>query len=151
MMSAVVLGPASAQAQTVQELRLRWESTSGSAVAFVEGQPPPATFTTLERRRAAGTLMRHRSLDLASDQIVISGLNAAGVEIYRGVMADPRILRAEAPGPTGELAGRVLYRAATEFLVDLPDDPALTEVKLYHPRWTGTAFALDLIVSIQLP
>jgi hypothetical protein len=151
MLTAVVAGPASAQAQTVQELRLRWESTSGAAVEFVEGQPPPATFTTLERRRATGTLTRRRSLDLSADQIVISGLDGSGVEIYRNLMADPRILRAEAPGPTGELAGQVLYRSATEFLIDLPDDPALTNVKLYHPRWTGTAFTLDLIVSIQLP
>jgi hypothetical protein len=141
----------SAQAPTVQELRVGWQSLSGNAEVFVEGQPPAAAFTTLDRRRAPGALTPRRSLDLSSDQIVISGLNASGVEIYRNVMADPRILRSEAPGPTGELTGQVLFRARTEFLIDLPDDPAITAVTLYHPRWTGTAFALDVIVSIKIP
>jgi hypothetical protein len=149
--AALVVGTA-AEAQTVQELRVRWQSTSAAVERFVPGRPePPANVRMTQRRRAPGTISRRRGLELSADQLVISGVDASGREVYRNAMPDPRILRAESPSPTGELTGEVLYHADTEFLIEVPDDPSITEVKLYHPRWTGTAFTLDLVVAIPLP
>jgi hypothetical protein len=49
------------------------------------------------------------------------------------------------------LSGEVLHRAVAELLITLPDDPALTEIRLYHPRWTGTGFVLDPLGAFSLP
>ncbi len=151
LVAGVVSSPVSANAQMVQELRLRWDSPS----AVAAGQPKPDAapaphFTPLQRKRTPGSLPRRRSLELSPDQIVVVGLDAQGKEIYRDIMPDPRILRAESPGPTGELTGELLYHASTEFLIAFPDDQEIVELRLYHPRWTGGAFALDLLVSIAL-
>jgi hypothetical protein len=46
------------------------------------------------------------------------------------------------------LQGVVLHRANAEFFVPVPDDPAITELRVYHPRWTGNTFDLDLIGTV---
>jgi hypothetical protein len=150
---ATVIGfvslPSSVSAQMVQELRVLWESATPAGPPVAPGTRVPL-FTPLELKHTPGLLPRPRSLELSTDQIVVVGLDAQGKEVYRNVMLDPRILRAEGPGPTGELTGQVLYHARTEFLIAFPDDQEIAELRLYHPRWTGAAFALDLLASFDL-
>ena len=143
---------AQTQTQTVQELRIPWVSVAGTSLRVVEGTPAPqATFGPAQRRRMAGTVSRRRSVELSSDQVVISALNARGEELFRDVTPDPRILRSEGPGPNDELTGVVLYHANAEFLINVPDDPEISEIKLYHPRWNGRVFDLEEIAAIRLP
>lgn len=152
LLALAVLAPLSAAAQTVQELRIRWDSATGATTRRVEGAPAPeASFRAVQRSRRAGTVTRRRGTDLSSNHVVVIATNAQGEELHRDVIPDPRLLRAEGPGPSGELTGEVLYRASTEFLVSFPDDPAITEIRLYHPRWTGRVFELDQLVAIRLP
>jgi hypothetical protein len=66
------------------------------------------------------------------------------------VLPDPRLLRAEWPDPTGVVQGVKLHRANADFFVPVPDDSAITELRVYHPRWTGTAFDLDLVGTVRL-
>ena len=65
-----------------------------------------------------------------------------------GLVEDPRLLRAEAPGPDGELTGQVIYRESAEFVVQYPDDEAIAEVRLYHPDWDGQKFSLELVGAV---
>ncbi|MBM4277118.1 MAG: hypothetical protein FJ041_05830 [Candidatus Cloacimonetes bacterium] len=140
-------------AQTVQEVRVKWNAYIAAPAPQVEiGKEQPSNiFTLLERRSAPGLLPRQRNPELSSDQIVVIALDTQGKEIDWQIIPDPRILRAEFPGPTGELRGEVLHHAETELLITLPNDPSVKELRLYHPHWTGTAFILDLLGTIPLP
>jgi len=142
-----------ATAQMVQEVRVRWDAYFGAPVpqVMVGTEQPSNFFTLIERRGVPGALPRQRNPELSSDQIVVVAVDVKGQEIDWQLIPDPRILRAEHPGPTGELSGEVLHHAETELLITLPDDPAIRELRLYHPRWTGTAFVLDLLGTIPLP
>jgi hypothetical protein len=139
-------------AQTIQQLRVRWDAYPGAPAAEVApgSAPVSAMYTVLERQRTSGTLPRQRNPQLSSDQLLVVAVNAQGESVDTQLIPDPRVLRAETPGPTGELSGQILHRANPEFLLTLPDDPAITELRLYYPRWTGTAFVLELLGAIAL-
>lgn len=145
--------PASvATAQTVRDVRVRWDAYIGAPAPQVApgAEQPSSLFTLLERRQIQGWLPRQRNPELSSEQILVVAMDAQRFEVDWQLIPDPRILRGEGPGPLGELSGMVLHHAMTELLITVPDDPAITELRLYHPRWTGTAFALDFLGMIPL-
>ena len=47
--------------------------------------------------------------------------------------------------------GITLMRVVRDQALSLPNDPAIVEVQLYRPRWTGTTFVLDFLASVPLP
>jgi hypothetical protein len=149
----ILVVPFIVAANTLQEVRIRWDAYPASSKALVrpETQQPSNVFTLLERQPLAGSLPRQRNPQLSPDHIVIIAVNAHGQETYRYTIPDPRIVRGEFTGPTGELRGEVLHRASTELRILLPDDPTITEVRLYLPRWTGTEFILDPLGVVALP
>jgi hypothetical protein len=157
----VAFWTSAASGQTIEQLRLRWGAyptapapivapNAPNAATTVPAPPAPDAFTVLERSRAPGPLPRQRNPQLSADQLVVVAVNGAGETINTQLIPDPRILRAEKIGPTGEMSSQVLHRADVEFLVTIPDDPALSELRLYKPRWTGTTFVLDLVGTIAL-
>ena len=54
-------------------------------------------------------------------ELVVVALDAEGRETSWQKVRDPRVLRSEQPGPTGELQGEIFYRAETELVVVVPD------------------------------
>jgi hypothetical protein len=148
------LGSASsASAQGIQELRVRWD-TLGAPAAPTDGAaaaPSPSAFTLLGRQRAHGPLPRQRNPELSPDHVVVVAEDAHGRTLDWQVVTDPRLLRAEFPGPTGQLSGQRLRQPSAEFMITLPDDPDLAVLRLYHPRWTGRGFVLDPLGSVPLP
>jgi hypothetical protein len=140
-------------AQTVQEVRVHWDASVGRApqgVLAPGSAQPSESFTVLELRRLPGKPPRQRNPELSSDQLMVVAVNALGETVDTQLILDPRVIRAETPDQTGEVSGQVLDRADPEFLLTLPDDAAITEVRLYQPRWTGSAFTLDLLGTISL-
>jgi hypothetical protein len=140
-------------AQTFQEVRVRWEAyPAASPEKMLEPRHyiPARFFAVVERRHAAGAMPRQRALELSADQLVIIAIDRLGRDQQRMLLPDPRLLRAEWPNPTGELQGVVLHRAIAEFFVPVLDDPAITELRVYQPRWTGSAFDLDLLGTVRL-
>jgi hypothetical protein len=101
-------------------------------------------------RESAGTLPRHRSPELSQDKLMVIAVGAGGNLKWWTLIDDPRLVRAEVPGPDGVLSGQTFYRAEPEFVVNVPEDKAITELRLYHPRWTGREFVLDLINTISI-
>ena len=143
-----------ANTRTSQEVRILWQAYIGAPPLVVPGtgqDTPTPMFIVIERQQSSGIMPRQRSSELSSEQLLVVSVDAQGQERSRYLIPDPRILRAESPGPTGELMGEVLHRSTAEFVVMLPDDPTITEVRFYHPRWTGAAFTLELagVVSLQ--
>lgn len=151
--SGVEVGAAtsSTPAPTHRELRIKWEAQRAAL-------PPPAA---AQYRNAAGrvalaqaparregALPKQRSAELSVTQVVVVALDAEGRMRWCGLVNDPRLLRAEAPGPDGVLTGQVIYRESAEFAIEYPDDEAVTEVRLYHPDWDGQKFSLALVGTV---
>jgi hypothetical protein len=134
--------------QTVQQVRVQW-TTAVSDVA-----PPPGQranpLRLLARRSVAGSLPRQRNPQMSADQIFVQAVDARGRVVDSHLIPDPRLVRAEFPGPAGELSGEVLHRVDPDFLITLPNSPNLAELRLFQPRWTGTEFVLEPIGSIDL-
>jgi hypothetical protein len=98
--------------------------------------------------RREGVLPKQRSAELSPTQVVVVALDAEGRMRWCGLVADPRLLRAEAPGEDGALTGQVLYKESAEFVIQYPDDEAVAEVRLYHPDWDGQKFSLALVGAV---
>ena len=108
-------------AQTVQEVRVRWDGyiAPPSQIGPSTAQPVDI-FTLMARRSLHGLLPRQRNPEVSADQIAILAVNAEGTEIDGQLISDPRILRAEQPGPNGQLRGEVLQHVNTELLDNYP-------------------------------
>jgi hypothetical protein len=139
--------------QTIQEVRVQWTTPPPPAAGAEAKRPAQSTaqlFSILDRQKMRGRLPRQREPELSSDKIVIIARDTNGTILDWQVVSDPRVVRSEGPGPGGELTGRVLYRDRADFLFTLPDDPGITRIDFYHPRWTGEKFDLDLIGGVPL-
>jgi hypothetical protein len=141
----------SVSAPAAQELRILWIAYPGAAAPLVPpGRPSAGTqFRVLAQRPVPGTVPRERDPQLSVDQLVVVAVDTEGREVDWQAIADPRAVRAEAPGADGRLTGRVLHRAQTDFLLVLPVRP-LSELRVYEPMWTGTDFILQPIGSVAL-
>ena len=138
-------------ARSHRELRLSWEADKAAlpreaSAQYKNAAGRVALMSTSARRE--GGLPRQRSAELSPTQVVVVALDAEGRMRWCGLVADPRLLRAEWPGPDGELTGQVLYKESAEFVVQYPDDDAVAEVRLYHPDWDGQKFTLELVGAV---
>jgi len=137
----------------VQELTVNWNAFAGAAGQLLSSDAALAavnTFEVVARQVSAGSLQRERNPELSADQLVAIGADLTGTMVSWSLIKDPRIVRAEQPGPDGVLTGRILYRATTQLTLALPDLPQLIQVGLYQPRWTGTTWILDLIATFAV-
>jgi hypothetical protein len=138
-------------ARSHRQLSVAWEADKASlpAPAAAQHRNAPGRVTLARAGvRRAGALPKQRSAELSTTQLVVVALDAAGRMRWCGLVADTRLLRAEAPGPDGELTGQVFYRESAEFVIDYPDDEAVAEVRLYHPDWDGQNFSLELVGAV---
>lgn len=150
--SGVEVGPAvnpsAASARSHRTLKVMWEADKAAlprpAAAQNKNAPGRVSLLSASARRDGG-LPKQRSAELSPEQVVVVALDSEGHMRWCGLVADPRLLRAEVPGPDGELTGQVIYRESAEFIVQYPDDEAVTEVRLYHPDWDGQKFSLELV------
>ena len=153
--SGVEVGPAAdtaaASARAHRTLRVSWVADKGAlprpAAAQYSNAPGRVRVASAMARRD-GALPRQRSAELSPTQVVVVALDSEGRMRWCGLVADPRLLRAEVPGPGGELTGQVIYRESAEFVVQYPDDEAVTEVRLYHPAWDGQRFSLEPVGAV---
>ncbi len=125
-------------AQTSQEFRIRWNGCGAS---------PASVFSVVEQHQLPSPKPQQRLPEPSPDQLLVVAFDAEGQERDRTFIQDPCVVRAEELTPSGELIGENLYRLEVEFLVCLSDDPTITELRFYHPRWTGSEFIFDLFGS----
>jgi hypothetical protein len=136
-----------------KEIQVRWESTvtpvKGDAVLSKERSKTGA-FIRLRSGKRNGSLSRQRSLELSPNQILIVALDQNSELRWWKLMLDPRLVRAEGSRLGGEISGEDLYVHNVDFMVNYPDDPGIKELRFYHPQWTGKAFQLELISTLQV-
>ena len=134
-----------------RELRVSWEANKAAlpgpgAAQYGNAKGRVALAQAAVRRE--GGLPKRRSAELSPTQVVVVALDAEGRMRWCGLVADPRLLRAEVSDPGGELTGRVIYRDSAEFVLQYPDDETITEIRLYHPDWDGQKFSLALLGAV---
>lgn len=119
-----------------QQVRIAWRTSKGKTA-----------MTMLSHRYTSDEVPRQRALELAGDRLLVLGVDTAGVIKFWSVVPDPRVIRAEFPGPNGQLSGQTLQRPNPELLLDLPDDPEIREVRVYVPASSD----LRLTGMVSLP
>jgi hypothetical protein len=124
-------------------LQVRWQVGNGAADALVRPADlvPVNTFAIAGRAAVRGPLVRERDPQWSEDEIVVVAIDAAGRETSWQKVRDPRVLRSEQPGPTGELQGETFYRVETELVVVVPD-ASTTALRVYEIRWDGAQSVL---------
>jgi hypothetical protein len=152
-----------ARARSHREVRVAWEAFKASDKASASDRAPASATSAAQSANAPGRvrlasaaesrgggLPKQRSAELSSDQLMIVAVDSGGRLRWWGLVADPRIVRAEWPGENGELTGQVLYRESAEFVLQYPDDGSITELRLFHPDWDGESFSLKPLGSVNL-
>lgn len=114
-------------------------------------RPLGQTVAIIGEKRVARPPPRQRDPKLSPDQIVVVGLDSEGQELSRTLVPDPRFIRTETLDSSDRLVSGQMYLENAKLSVVLPDDPALKEIRLYHPEWTGSRFTLELIGKMLLP
>ncbi|HXD34197.1 MAG TPA: hypothetical protein VN643_23980 [Pyrinomonadaceae bacterium] len=131
--------------RSYKDLHVRWESSVASGQNTLIKQPGIGRFAVLSASKKSGSLPRARSLELSPNQLLAIAVDGKNSLRWWKLLLDPRLVRAEAPNANGDLQGEELYLTKVEFWVAIPDDPDIKEVRLYHPRWTGRDFQLELV------
>ena len=136
--------------QAYRELRVRWQSSVSAVQDGLLKQAGPGAVTLLNSFRKEGRLPRDRALEPSSNQILMIATDAEGKLRWWKLSLDPRLIRAEVPAVTGELKGEEYYLKSIDFVVTYPDEAGITEVRLYHPHWTGKEVQLELISRLAV-
>jgi hypothetical protein len=107
-------------------------------------------FKVSSQRVYAEPVRRQRTLEIAPGRVLIAAIDRANQLKSWMVILDPRIIRSEGPGPDGTLTGQELKLDDVEFLLPLPDDPEITELRLFEPRLDGQQYTLVSVGSIAV-
>jgi hypothetical protein len=141
--------PAFNTATSITKVNARWESNGGKSTSIAAEAVGRLTVT--ESRAGFGALPRQRTAELAETQVLVAGVDQSSQLVWWQVITDPRFVRSETVAATGEVSGRVTYLARADFFLSFPDDPAIKQLRLYHPQWNGTRFQLVAIGVIDVP
>lgn len=139
--------------ESLLEVRVHWAVDAGIRSSNSPYSTPSSTrekYSLVESRLTRGPMPRQRMPELSSDQILVVATDEQGEQSGWTLIPDPRIIRAESPGPDGELSGQVLHLSSAEFLVPVPAVSAAA-LRFYQPFWTGTRFSLILLGALALP
>ena len=117
--------------------------SDSSSTSQPQQQASPPSVDVLDNKVIAGRAPRQRNPQLSADHLVLVGVDSLGNEIARVSILDPSLIRAESADQQGRITSTRLYRDSVDFSVVLPDDPRITSIKIYRPRWTGSQFLLD--------
>jgi hypothetical protein len=135
-----------------KRLSIRWQSGTNGEKSLRAEQPAGLgvlTFTNSAPR--SGAVPRPRNLELSTTHMLVIAVDEVQQLLWWNQFPDPRILRAEVPDANGQQhIGRTFYLTQTDFTVAYPHNPAIQELRFYHPNWTGKEFQLELIGSVSV-
>lgn len=139
----------SPEAAAAKQLTIRWDASGGDKTAVATEQSG-GRLAVAASRTAVGNLPRLRSVQLGESEMFVAAVDENQQLVWWHVMSDPRQLRIQTVTETGEIYCRVIYQPSVGFLISYPDAPSIRELRLYHPRWTGTKFELLLIGTMRV-
>ena len=133
-----------------REAKIHWQNAEDSSSGLVSAEQRRGALRLEAHSVKRGGLQRQRSFELSSEQIVVIAVDANGEIRWWHTQTDPRLVRAEARGETGDILSRNLYLVSVDFSIDYPDDPSVQSLRFYSPIWTGREFHLQLIDSLSV-
>jgi hypothetical protein len=138
--------------QTCKEIRVRWQSSAvpQTSTTSLEQRPSSGSMTLMASTKRGDPPPRERSVELSTSQILVIGLGENSELRWWRLLLDPRLVRSEAPGTTGEISGENYYLVKVDFVIAYPDDPGINELRFYHPLWTGKEFHLELLSTLSV-
>jgi len=145
----VVAGLQARETGAFRQVQIHWE-TPGPAKSAGNAQTGTETLTIKQSALRTGSLPRRRSLELADTEILVIAVDENSRLLWWHVMTDPRLLRAESIAANGEISGGVSYLPQVDFSIAYPDDPAIKELRIYHPEWTGAEFRLTSLAVLSV-
>ncbi len=154
LMLVVPAVPILAETDTTRVFRLALQQGTVASASAKRGTPsamPAPQAVLLDDKHSNAVPPGERSQQYSSQHIVVLGLSAEGVEIWRRVQLDPRLLRAEGMlQADASVATRTFLKADVQFSVAAPDEPDVRLLRILKPRWTGAGYALDVLAEIPL-
>jgi hypothetical protein len=138
-----------AEVPGTRELRIQW-TTAQPPPPGVQATSPLNTFTVLQQTRTTAGLRRERQPEVSANHLVVVVQDAAGRELDWRLVLNPRLVRAEVPGPDGQLTGRVIEQSSTELLVAIPDITGADRLQIYRPVWTGKDYNLEPLAQVVI-
>ena len=133
------------QADAVLQVRVRWQTAKPSR----HPESADSRFELVSVISQQTPIRPDRAPQVDSTSLIAVSLDANGRALDWRVLADPRIVRAEA-SETGRLEGRRLYRTDADLWVHVPDDAAIASVHLYAVRAASGRAALAWLGSVTL-
>ena len=140
--------------EVAEEIRLRLSTQIDAATRkpYPTQRAPNRRIKILNKRRISDRAPRQRNPQLSSRHLMLIGFDAMEKEVTRQMIVDPRLIRAEIFDNSGEIERSVvIYRNDVEFSIVVPQSPRIRKLKIYHPRWTGDAYNLEIIGETSLP
>jgi hypothetical protein len=134
-----------AQADRVLQLRVRWHTAEPTAdPARTENR-----FALISASAVPGSLRRDRAPQVSSTSLVAVSLDGDGRELDWRTLMDPRVVRAEA-SETAELTGQRLYYLEIDVLLQVPDLPQTSRIRLYSVRAENGRAVLDPLGTVDV-
>ena len=133
-----------ASAPSVLQVRVRW--TTGAPV--VDPTRTDNRFDLLSVQRMPSAVRPDRAPQLTSNSLVVVAVDAMNRELDWRILADPRVVRAEA-GPDERLAGERLYYVEIDLVIVVPDLPGIAGLRVYRPQSNGSG-ELRLVGTVAL-
>ena len=140
--------PQASDARETRELRIRW--TGGRTDTQGVRAAGAGSFRLVGQARISGAPRRERQPELSANDLVVVVQDSSGRDIDWRIVPNPRLVRAEAPGPDGLLSGRLFERDDVELLVHIPDVLGADRIQLFSPVWTGKDYRLDPLGQIGI-
>jgi hypothetical protein len=110
----------------------------------------PRAASVVSTRKASQPAALDRDRRLAEDQLVVASFDDSGVELAWRAVLDPRWIRAEIGRDGGLVGTRVVLGSAAEFVVALPDDARVRQLRVFRPRWNGSRFERVEIARLEV-
>jgi hypothetical protein len=143
---------ASSESAGTRELRVKWVTSTAASTSQQPkaGPPPVGLYSIAAQQRYTEPPPRQRSLEIASGRLLIAAVDRTSRLKSWMVIADPRIVRAEGPGPDGILTGQILHMEQAEFFLSIPDEPDIVELRMFEPQLVGAEYRLTPVGSVSL-
>ena len=136
--------------QFIRELRIEWSRIDASESASVAGGGATQALTLVDERVVPGRLRRERRPQLSYDRLVVVLRDSFGRELDWRLLPNPAIVRAEVPGPNGQLSGQIIELDDVELLITVPSIATADHIHVYQPRWTGSEYMLDSLGQVPI-
>ena len=132
-----------------RRIQLDWSRPGADVPAAFGERASERRLTILAERPVVAGPARLRALELSESQILVVATDRRRQLKWWTAMPDPRTVRAETGDEQGALVdGGGISLGRVAFGLEVPDDPEIRDLHVYHPRWNGAAFELESLAAV---